>query len=504
MLWWMLLSSFISAVTLAIAIQKREAPKSRYFILLTLSITIYCLGRTFESAGPNLESAYFGVILSYIGLPYIPVFMLLFLLDYNEIKLDKRPWAILWIPLVLTSIFVTVPPLRHLYYASYSYSPGPLISQIVVVGTPYYLAMFGLHALLSIASLSLALRGVIKFSKTERLSSLVIFIAVLLPSLAEVLYVLRKTPLQMEITPIALSIAVTLMCVAVYQLNLLRVLPLAKDTILDQLSDAFFIADPENRFLEANAAAKKIIPALSNLHVGQSFNIATMFPSAEEDLDNRILVTIETSDGPRYYHLSETVVEEHKKKRCICYTLHNVTDTRNMMAELKTMATFDALTGIYNRASFYHLAEQEMERAHNQRTQISALAIDTDHFKEINDTYGHFCGDIILKGIVGRISARLRKADILGRVGGDEFNIMLPNTTPENAATLAKNLQNIISAQPFMYEGKPIHSTISIGVATYMENRHANLKQLLTDVDDALYQSKNAGRNTVCMYQPDG
>ena len=502
MLSWMLISTFISAVTLGIAIYKRDAPKSRYFILLTLTITIYSLGRAFESAASNLESAYFGVILAYIGLPFIPVFMLLFVLDYYAIKLDKRPWVLLWTPLILTSIFVTVPQLRHIYYAEYSFLPGPLISQIVVKPTSYYYAMFGVHVLLSLASLALALWGAIKFNKTERWSSLVVFIAVLIPSLAEGLYVLKMTPLQLEITPLALALSISLLSVAVFRLNLLRVLPLAKDTILEQLSDAFILVDPNDRFLEANASAKRKFPALSNMPVGEHIHIADLFPDAMAGLDDRTLVTVSTGDDLRYYHLSQTVIEEHGKKACTCYTLHNVTDTRKLMAELETMANYDALTGIYNRAAYYRMANAELERAREQRTQICACAIDADKFKEVNDTYGHNCGDVVLKGITGRISDRLRKADIFGRVGGDEFSIILPNTSLENAVTLARNLQAMIGAAPFSYENQDIPSTISIGVAAYDPTRHATLEDLLSDVDGAMYASKHAGRNTVSAHLP--
>ena len=500
MLSWMLISSLVSAVTFGIAIRKRDAPKSRYFILLTLAITVYSLGRAFESVATGLESAYYGVILAYIGLPYIPVFMLLFLLDYFGIKIDKRPWLVVWIPLILSSIFVTVPELRHLYYTEYSFLPGPPISQVVVEPNVYYYVMFGYHAVLSLACLILAAWGIKKFRETERSSSIIVFIAVLLPTIAEVLYVLRLTPMQLEIAPIALAISIILLCVAVFRLNLLRVLPMAKDAILEQMNDSIILTDPDNRFIEANAAAKEHFPAIADIHIGQKIDIDTLFPNMSEGQDNQTLVTIESENAPKYYHLVENVIEQHEKKRCICYILHDVTDTRKMMEEFKSMATYDSMTHIYNRASFYQLSNHELDHASAQRTHISAIAIDIDKFKDINDTYGHFCGDVVIIGVVSRIAERLRRADIFGRVGGDEFNILLPNTNLENAMKVGRNLQKLISDESFIYEDIRIPVTLSIGVALFDEKRHSNLEDLLIDVDSALYQSKNAGRNTVCGY----
>ena len=502
MLSWILVSIFISSITLVAAMQKQDAPKSRFFIILALAIMVYNLGRAFETTATNLEAAYFGVILAYIGLPYIPVIMLFFLLDFYEINIKKGPLLVLWLPLLLTSILVTIPQLRHLYYADYYFFPGPPVAQVTVEGTAFYYAMFGYHILLNLVCLTLSVWGAKQSNKTQRLSSLVVFVAVLLPMLGEILYVLRLTPMQMEIAPIALCFSCALLWLAVYRLNLLRILPLAKDAILDQLSDSFIIVDLENRYLEANASAKKRFPALLRMQVGENLDILELFPSAAEGLDGRTLVTVTVGDEQRYYHLTETVIKDKGKEQCICYTLHNVTNTRKLLAKLKSMATYDALTHIYNRASFYQLATEELERAHQQRTSVVVFGIDIDCFKQINDTYGHFGGDIVIKGLAKKISKRLRNADIFGRVGGDEFNILLPNTTLENAEILAKNLQCMVDAETFACEDKQISATISVGVALYDPKRHENFEQLLIDVDNAMYAAKKAGRNTVSVYRP--
>jgi diguanylate cyclase (GGDEF) domain len=500
---WMFLSVLMSVMTLAIAFKRRDAPKSRYYLLLTLAITMYNLGRAFESAATNLEAAYYGVILAYVGLPYIPLLMLLFLLDYYDLKVNNRLLLPLWIPLLLTSVFVTVPGLRHIYYAAYSFVPAPPIAQIVVEASPFYYAMFVYHILLNVVCLSLSVWGAAKSGKAERLSSLVVFAAVLLPMLGEILYVLRLTPMQLEIAPIAMCFSVALLSLAVHRFNLLRILPMAKDAVLEQMSDALIIVDLESRYLEANAAAKKRFPTLSDMQIGQKLDIAELFPGMVEALDGKTLVSMQKDGTQRYYHLSETIIDQDAKTRCICYTLHDVTDTRKLLAELKSMATYDALTNIYNRASFYQLATHELERAHGQRTPVSAFGIDIDCFKQINDTYGHFCGDAVLRSIVGKIAGRLRGADIFGRVGGDEFSIFLPNTPKKNAALLAEDLQRMVAEEPIMYENQAVAVTISIGVAAYDKDRHAKLEDLLLDVDSALYESKSAGRNMVSVYRAD-
>jgi len=225
-----------------------------------------------------------------------------------------------------------------------------------------------------------------------------------------------------------------------------------------------------------------------------------LFPQLAEGLDGRTLVPVMLNDVQRHYHLSNTEILEKEKKLGICYTLHDVTDTRRLLSELKILATYDNLTNIYNRASFYELAARALELAASQKTPVSAIGLDIDNFKTINDTFGHFCGDEILRGLVDRISGRLRASDIFGRVGGEEFNILLPNTNLENAVALAKNLQEMVDAEIFVVDNHRISVTISIGVATFDGQRHKTLEHLLVDADRALYDAKGTGRNKVCFY----
>jgi diguanylate cyclase (GGDEF) domain len=497
------LSVLISVITLAIAINKRTAPKSHYYIIFALLITSYSVGRLFEASASSMEAAYLGVILAYIGLPYVSVDMLFFLLDYYNITKNKYLLHALLIPPFLSSVFVIVPQLRGFYYHSYVFFPGPPIAQVMVEGTLFYYILFAYNFLLLLICLGLSLWGAIKFNEVERKSSLSVFIAVVSPAVFQLLYVLGLTPLKLDLTPIALCFSLLLMGMAVHRFNLLRVLPLAKDAILEQMNDSFIIVDIENRFLDANATAKANFPILSDIYVGQKIEIATLFPNMSDGLDGSSLVSILNGGVQKYFHFSEAEIAQDGMKLCICYTLHDVTDTRTLMAELKSQATYDGLTNIYNRASFHQLASHELDRAREQGTAASVFAIDIDRFKEINDTYGHFCGDEAIKSIVDRIFERLRTDDIFGRVGGDEFNVLLPKTSEGNAMSLARSLQRIVSAEPLQYEDSQIIITISIGIAVFDAQRHTNLESLLIEADHALYRAKDAGRNAVHIYSSD-
>ena len=503
-LFWMFLSMIASVSIVAISIQKRDAPKSLYFILISLLNALFVIGRFFEASSSSLEAALNGTILGYMGMPFVPVVLLLFILDYYDIKTNIWLKISLLILPSVTLLFIATPPLRHLYYTSYSYYPGPPIAQLMVSGTAFYYVFFVYFFLITSICLGFSLWGVKKYNKTERGPSLAVFFAALIPLLTGVLYMFGLTPLNLDLSQFSICFSAGFLCIAVYRLNLLQILPLAKDMILEQMNDAFIILDNENHYVESNSAAKKLFPVLSNMRAGQKVDISDLFPQLLEGLDGRALVPIMLDNVQQHYHLADTEILEKERKLGICYTLHDVTDTRKLLSELKILATYDNLTGIYNRASFYELSSHALELAIAQKEPVSAVGLDIDHFKLINDTYGHFCGDEIIRRLVKRISGRLRGSDIFGRVGGEEFNILLPNTNLENAMSLAQNLQKMVAADIFEFDGQKIPVTISIGVTVFDEQKHTGLERIFIDADRALYEAKETGRNKVCFYIPDG
>lgn len=167
---------------------------------------------------------------------------------------------------------------------------------------------------------------------------------------------------------------------------------------------------------------------------------------------------------------------------------------------LKELTTFDAVTGIKNRQYFDEAYDVEWKRAARQRYPISLLLLDLDHFKSVNDTYGHIAGDECLHTIANGIAAKLKRpADILARYGGEEFVIILPHTYNSNAYLLAEQIRNHIEALPIVADGNELQITISIGVATITPRQDNDRKELIAAADGALYEAKGLGRNRVCI-----
>jgi len=168
---------------------------------------------------------------------------------------------------------------------------------------------------------------------------------------------------------------------------------------------------------------------------------------------------------------------------------------REHLEEQRQKALIDPLTGLPNRAAWSERLEHEIKQWQQHGNTLSLAMLDLDHFKRINDNYGHLAGDKVLKIIATVLRKRLRAADFIARFGGEEFVLLLPATTPAVGAKLLETLRAAIEACPFHFKGERVTITISMGLASFRPGEHSDL--VLKRADQALYRAKNGGRNRV-------
>ena len=160
------------------------------------------------------------------------------------------------------------------------------------------------------------------------------------------------------------------------------------------------------------------------------------------------------------------------------------------------MAITDGLTDLANRKQLDLILAEEIPRSRRNARDLSMLMIDIDHFKVINDTHGHLTGDSVLRGLAGILQRRLRQGDRLGRYGGEEFCVILPETSRHNAAKFGEELRALVEAHAFVAEDKNIRVTISVGVGTLQDDMA--MGDFYKSADEMLYRAKRSGRNRVC------
>lgn len=203
------------------------------------------------------------------------------------------------------------------------------------------------------------------------------------------------------------------------------------------------------------------------------------------------------------------VKDEDGEVQYVCFTLFDVTDTSMYQSQLqesteklRELSNRDGLTQLFNRRFIEESLSTEFDRARRYGHTLSVILTDIDFFKKVNDVHGHLAGDDVLREVSQRLSAGLRGSDILGRYGGEEFLLVLPETDIKGAHVLAERLREVIQAEPIEAEGASLNINISLGITELRDNTAA-YAQLIAEADVGLYQSKENGRNCTTIYQPE-
>jgi len=269
----------------------------------------------------------------------------------------------------------------------------------------------------------------------------------------------------------------------------------------------------EGRFLQVNQALVNILGYTRDELLQKTFQEITHPDDLESDLANK--EALEAGDLPgfqmekryidkggdiRWIMLNASAVRDAAEN--VLYfiaQIQDITERRSLMEKLALQASYDYLTNLYNRRFFIGHAEAEFARARRYGKSLALLMLDIDFFKNINDTFGHKTGDVVLQRFSALLLEKLRTVDIIGRIGGEEFAVLLPESKEQDALDVAERLREDIAETEIILEGgKVVHFTVSMGVAVLNEHTES-LDVLFGKADQALYQAKNSGRNKVCL-----
>ncbi len=171
--------------------------------------------------------------------------------------------------------------------------------------------------------------------------------------------------------------------------------------------------------------------------------------------------------------------------------------------QLEVLSQTDALTGVFNRRYFDKMLETEWRRGSREGNPLNLLVVDIDHFKRINDAYGHLAGDEYLRQVARVLTSCFKRcSDVIARYGGEEFAILAPATLEKDVLRLAERLRTRIAELVVAYSGHRLHTTVSIGIASMRPDYRQETQSIIQCADEALYQAKNGGRNQVCTLTP--
>ena len=219
-----------------------------------------------------------------------------------------------------------------------------------------------------------------------------------------------------------------------------------------------------------------------------------MFREETLDVQEKLIAQQRTESSRLFHAVAEKTVALNNANKQLAKELE---EKKELEKHLKHQASTDPLTGLRNRRSFFDTCTKEMEHAIRYDTELSYLTIDIDKFKAINDTYGHPFGDEVIRSLAQQMIENSRTTDYIGRIGGEEFAILMPATGMDSAFHIADRLRENIAKHKIIFENKVVQVTVSIGLS-YYRKKDNDIQTIIKRSDKALYEAKDSGRDKVC------
>ncbi|NLY72001.1 MAG: GGDEF domain-containing protein [Clostridiales bacterium] len=271
---------------------------------------------------------------------------------------------------------------------------------------------------------------------------------------------------------------------------------ITRDIVFENYPEILILMDMDYFVVDYNKAAgdffRKQNVILKHAHIDQIF-------ACRDDIKQALKQSAEFKIDDKIYEVTTDIITVNKQNVGMLIIIHDVTEERKTHETLFKLATIDDLSGLYNRRHFLKLARKEFKSAYSNDKMFTLLIIDIDSFKTVNDTLGHAAGDIVISEFGKFIKSFFRKDDVLGRLGGEEFIVLLRNTDMAKAWKIANNFAKSVSDLNIKYEGKQISLTVSIGLAGFNKELE-DVNQLIIQADKAMYRSKVDGGNKATDY----
>lgn len=328
------------------------------------------------------------------------------------------------------------------------------------------------------------------------------------PIIANHFYLNGLSPHGIDLGPVSMSISFIFHGVALLTFQMFHVAPIARDCVFESMSEGVIVLNSQGLIVDYNQAMRNVIPDIDNGVIGKPIEkVLHGNPSLLEIIkqgkkgDYEMYLNGETS----HFSIQFSSVR-HSNNILIgqIITFVDMTERVLLQEKLKHLASTDGLTQLYNRTYFLSEAEKVLQTLHQEGGNVAVIMFDIDYFKVVNDTFGHVAGDHILSHVASVAKACLRESDLIGRYGGEEFIICLPNTTVKEAHELANLIRLKVSKSTGIVSNKKISVTSSFGVSSCFikagDNSNA-MNTLMKQADQALYIAKNNGRNCVQVYK---
>jgi diguanylate cyclase (GGDEF)-like protein len=500
-----LVAVYISAYTM----NRRKVKGAMEFSLFMLCVAIYCCGYTLELLQEDLESLLAVLRFEYIGVEGMYFFWLLFALTYTRAKPVPR-WAKFLLALPSAAIlFILWTNDYHGFYFTSAYldyrSGYPALG--IIRGTGYILG--SIYTIFSLLTGSIILiRFAVKADRWTKYQALAIGIGAIFPVFIYMIRLAGIVPFYIDTGPFSALPSALVFAFLMFNDSFFELVPKARSIAMEELRDGIIVLDPKGRIADSNPAARSFLGELS---LGKMLSEHPKIPSGILGLLQKGsgAITLElpyfpSAEGNRAIQtlsvFSFSVKGEDGRKLGTTMLVRDETEIANLVSRLSVLATTDELTGLHNRRNFLTMLESCYAAALEEKKPMAVAILDLDDFKLVNDTYGHFVGDEVLKGFSSLLKDFAGPREIVCRYGGEEFAILISAAEPIEAFERMEALRILVESSPFGSKEQPIKMTFSTGLACGIPGEDASLDYFLSKADEALYKAKRTGKNRTISY----
>lgn len=499
-----LLAAGVACLVVAVMIWyfRREAAGAKPLAIFLLGLAWWDITYAIFWVDIPAITPYFWLDITLAGAFTVPTAFLIFALEYsNARRWLNRPFILaLLIEPVICFILLWTDPWHDLFFGG---KRALNTVMILDAGPVHWANIYYSYLLILIAFLIL----VVTFRRSKGVyqrQAAMILAAAVVPWLVHVGFVLSGGGLlpNADMTPFIFSFTALFIAFALIRYRLLDIVPIARSALIESMGEGVLVLDSNDRIVDVNPAARRELSP--DFSLGDRVESAFKhMPDLVEKFSKTAQARTEITVGEITLDLSiSTLLDAKGRPMGRLVVWRDITALKQTRDKLEKLAITDELTLTYNRRHFMELAESQIGFARRYGTPLAFAMIDLDYFKEINDSYGHQAGDRALAGLAAILRGNIRDFDIIGRLGGEEFAILMPKTDEQAALQAVERLRAVVAESPFGLGTDSIKITFSLGLTEFMGGRDS-LESMLRRADHALYEAKRTGRDQIVVWSTD-